>query len=233
MEGASLEDGTLNRFLLLSGRASVEDRDPDYDHSEVPEFISDALRSIYFRSGEMATTFRNDSSVDPSAQAKVRQLPWCADGSHKRYKAFSAEVERIISSDPNRGAFYARTTEMALRIATIVAIGRMDDDQVRLSDLEYGIALARQSARFMSAGAGDYMSDNENQANAQKIVRCIRARGGRASYRELLRSLQNSIRVRDLKDLLVALCDAGTLERQELPNKSGPPTFWYQVKEQA
>lgn len=229
MEGASLEDGTLNRFLLLNGRGRPEEVDPAYDASIVPDVIVDDLRRIYMRSGEMAMTYRNDPLTDPAATGHVRQLPWCPDGAHAAYKAFSAKVEKIMRADPERGAFYARTAEMALRIATIVAIGRLDDEQVRKSDLEYGIALATQSAELMVTGAADYMSDNENQANAQKVIRCIKARGGRVLYRDLLRSLQNSIKALDLKHLLGSMCEAGQLEKQEVKAPTGPPTYWYQV----
>lgn len=63
-----------------------------------------------------------------------------------------------MRNDIDRSAFYARTAEMALRIATIVAVSRLDDEQVRISDLEYGISLARASAELMVARAADYMA---------------------------------------------------------------------------
>lgn len=230
MEGAAVEDGTLNRFLLMTGRERPAERDPEYDASQVPASIVDQLRAIYLRAGEMATTFRNDSTTDPAAAGAVRVIGWCPDGSHKRYQAFSGSVEKQMRDDPDRGAFYARTAEMAVRIATIVAIGRLDDEQVRIEDLEFGIALAQSSAETMATGAADYMADNENQANAQKVIRAIKSRGGRVVQRALLQSLRNSIRPRDLRDLLSSMCDAGQLERQEVKHSSGPPTFWYQVQ---
>lgn len=222
MEGAALEDGTLNRFLLMNGRGDVGEVDPELEATEVPFMVADCLKSIYYRSGDMATTYRNDAGTDPSASGALRQLTWCPDGSHAAYKAFSKEMEKLMGGEPEVGAFYARSAEIALRIATIVAIGRLDDDQVRKSDMEYGIDLAWRSAKAMATGAADYMADNENQANAQKIVRAIKARGGAwVSQRDLLRSLQNSIRARDLKELLNILTEAGTLECMKVKPKSG------------
>ncbi|WP_420992273.1 bifunctional DNA primase/polymerase [Brucella sp. SA075A] len=229
MEGAALEDGTLNRFLLMSGRSSVSECDPSCDPATVPTEIIDGLRRIYFRSGELASAVRNDPAADPSASNQVRPLPWCADGAQAAYTSFSREIERLMEREVDAGAFYARTVEMALRIATIVAIGRLDDEQVRRADMEFGIEVAHQSARFMASGAADYMADNENQANAQRIMRAIKARNGRASQRDLVRSLQNSIRPRDLRELLASMCEAGQLERQEVKPKTGPSTFWYQI----
>ena len=231
MEGSSLEDGTLNRFLLLGGRGRPEERDPEYDASIVPDCIVDAMRAIYFRSGELAATYRNDPMTDPAAAGQVKQVSWCPDGAHKRYTAFSGEIEKIMRRDIDRGAFFARTAEMALRIATIVAVGRMEDEAVRKSDIEFGIEIARASAEMMATGAADYMADNEHQANAQKVLRCIRAKGGRVVYRDILRSLQSSIRARDLKDMLGMMCDAGQLERQEVKPPTGPSSFWYQIQD--
>lgn len=231
MEGASIEDGTLNRFLLLNGQERAAEVDPEYDAAQVPGSIVDALRRIYMRSGEMATTYRNDPAADPAARGQLHKVPWCPDGAHKAYKAFSAEIEKAMRSDPDRGAFFARTAEMALRIATIVAVGRLDDDQVRRGDIEYGIGLARASAELMAAGAADYMAENQNQADAQRVIRCIRSRGGRIVYRDLLQSLKNSIRARDLRDLLATMHDAGQIERQEVKPPTGPSTFWYQIKQ--
>ena len=229
MEGASLEDGTLNRFLLVNGREKVSEREPTEKAATVPDWLSDRLRKIYFASGEMATTWRNDPHVDPAAQDAVKVLDWSHDGSHERYMAFSKEIEALIDADPETGAFYARTVEMALRIATIVAIGRMDDDRLRIADLEYGILVARQSAATMAAGAAEWMADNENQANAQRIMRCIRRRGGHATSRELVQSLKNSIKPRDLKDLIMSMCEGGQIEKQEILNPKGKPTIRYQI----
>lgn len=230
MEGASLEDGTLNRFLLMSGRASASERDPLQDAAVVPTDIVDRLRRIYFRSGELASAIRNDPNADPSTSNQLRLLPWCPDGAQTRYGEFSREIERLMDKDVEASAFYARTVEMSLRIATIVAIGRLDDEQVRRADMEFGIEVAHQSARFMASGAADYMADNENQANAQRIMRAIKGRKGRASQRDLMRSLQNSIRPRDLRELLQALCEAGQLERQEVkPPQGGHPVIWFQI----
>lgn len=231
MEGASLEDGTLNRFLLINGRGNIGEVEPEHDKSIVPDGIAADMGLIYYRSGMMASTYRNDPHADPAGAGQLRKLPWCADGSHKRYMAFSEEMQHRVSRDPDNGAFYARSAEMAVRIATIIAIGRLDDDQVRMADLEYGIMIAQRSAEMMQAGANDYMASNENQANAQKIMRAVRTRGGRCKYRDLVQSLKNSVKARDLRDILQSLCDGEQLEKQVVkPPNGGKELIWYQVQ---
>lgn len=228
MESASLEDGTLNRFLIMRGRDKAPEREPEMEAAKVPEWIVHGLKKIYFSSGEMAATWRNDSGVDPAAHDAVKILPWCPDGAEDRYREFSHEIERRIEQEPDAAAFHARAVEMAIRIATIVAIGRMEDMAVRKADLEFGISVAMASAKIMVEGAADYMAENENQANAHKIMRIIKGRGGRIKYRDLLRALCNSIKARDLKDILAFMCEAGQLERQEVKqDKGGWPEIWY------
>lgn len=228
MEGASLEDGTLNRFLLLTGRDKVKEQDPDLDPHHVPASISDRLKDIYNASGPLAVTYRNDAHTDPAAQDSVKILRWSPDGVKELHRSFSQEVETKIDADPEMAPFYARTVEMALRIATIVAVGRCEEDAVRKTDLQVGITIASLSSSLMAQGAADYMADNENQANAQKVMRIVKSRGGRIKYRDLCRALQNTIKARDLRDLLGSMCDAGQLERQEVKPPTGPSTIWYQ-----
>lgn len=228
MEGASLEDGTLNRFLLLNGRDRASEQEPMHDPAIVPVDIVNDMHLIYYRSGQMSSTFRNDPNSDPAMAGQLRELKWCPDGAHARYKAFSAEVDGIMRQEAERAAFYARTSEMALRIATIVAVGRLDDDQVRLSDLEYGIGLAMHSSQMMAEGAADYMAENENQANAQKVLRIIKEQGGIMKHKDLLRRMYH-MRARDFRDLIGMICESGALERIEIKTQTGPHAAGYRL----
>lgn len=227
MEGASIEDGTLNRFLLLKGQDQVSEVDPALDPAIVPAHLVDGLRSIYDRSGPLAATYRNDATADAAAAGHVRIIPWCNDGALQRYRAFSREIEQVVRSSPDRAPFFARTVEIALRIATIIAVGRGEDDQVRVGDLESGIAIATASATLMADGAADYMADNENQANAQKVMRIVKGRGGRVKHRDLLVAMKHSMKARDLRDLLASMCEAGQLERFTIETRDGPDAVGY------
>lgn len=230
MEGAALEDGTLNRFLLINGREQSSEQDPQGDPAIVPADIIRDLQFIYYRSGQLAATWRNQFDMDPTQSDGLKMIEWCPDGSQERYKALSAEMVGLSRADPVCGPFYARTAEMAVRIATILAIGRLDgSDNIRLPEIEYATAMARQSADMMAEGAADYMSENEHQANAQKIVRIVKARGGVVRHRDLLRGLQRTIRARDLRELLAFMVEDGTLEKVELRSDRGPPTDGYRL----
>lgn len=229
MEGASLEDGTLNRFLLVNGREDVQDEDPAFDPAAVPEIIIRQCRAIYGRSGDLASTWRNDSNTDPSAHGAIVKLGWCPDGSHERYKRFVREVEARMKLEGGAAVFWGRTAEMALRIATIIAIGRLEDEQVRIGDLETGILLAKASAEAMTRGAAEYMAENEHQAAAQRVLRYLRQRGGIVKWRDLLQGLKHSIRTKDLREILTAMADAGQIERLEQQAPTGPVSNSYRA----
>jgi hypothetical protein len=232
VEGGAIGDGTLNRFLLIEGEKRVRMRDEaDANKFEVPQSIKDGLRAIYFQKGEMSTPYRNDVGMNPAEHNNIIEMRWCPDGAMAAWKAFRDEIEDYMSENPDQAELFVRTAEMALRIASIVAIGRMEDHQVRLSDVRYGINLARQSSRLMAHGAAEWMSENENQANAQKIMRCIAKRGGKATHRQIVQSLKNSIRYRDLGDLLKSLSEGGQLGVQEDKNPKGKSTFTYWICE--
>lgn len=113
---------------------------------------------------------------------------------------------------------------MAIRIATIVAVGR-HSDAVAIEDVRFGCEMADRSVRLIIDGASDYMAENENQASAQKVLRIIRERVGRISHRDLMRAMQHSVRGRDFRDLINGLCEAEQIKRQQLVPVSDRPHF--------
>lgn len=230
LENGAVADGTLNRFLLIEGDRRPQTVKPECDQFDVPQRIIDDLRAIYGRSGDMATTYRNDPLIDLAANNAVAHVPWCPDGAENAYDRFSRDIETRMFAEPHNVDFLVRTAEMAVRIATIVAVGRQEDEQVRRSDMEFGIAFASQSADVMISGASDYMAENEHHANAQRVVRTVRERGGRMVYRDIARNMRN-MKSRELKDLLASLCEAEILQRQEVMRDSGAghPAIWYSL----
>lgn len=232
MEGGSVEDGTLNRFLLVGGAGRPEERDPTHDPATVPASIVDALLAIYERSGAMQATLRNQADMNPTPNRQV--VSWSDTRAKATYDHFSKHVEAKLS-DPDSASFYARTAEMALRIATIVAVGRHPFNSlnsVSVEDMEFGKAVALGSAETMIVGAADYMADTDNQAAAQRVRRIIKERGGRVQHKVLLRAMQHSMKARDLRDLLGSMVDAEELELQKVePGAGGTPVTWYRTLE--
>ncbi|GGE18300.1 hypothetical protein GCM10011390_41840 [Aureimonas endophytica] len=229
LEGAAIEDGTVNRFTLVGGDQRSIDRDPDFDPHVVPQCILDGLKSIYERSGAVQLGRRNDSAANPSDVR--RELPWQDAEAQGAFETFKTATEAKIE-DPATSAFYARTVEMAVRIATVVAIGRVGgQESVSLRDIEFGIAMAETSSAMMLLGAQDYLSNSEHQSQAQKIRRIIKSRGGRIQRKALLVAMQHSLRARDLNDLLKAMEEADEIVSEDVaPAAGGPKAKWYRIR---
>jgi hypothetical protein len=169
----------------------------------------------------LAAATRNDPYANPADSGLVKMLAWCPDGSEAAWRAFADEIKQRSKDSPEKREFNVRALEMSIRIATIIAIGR-GHDSVRIDDVKSGIAMASESVRIMVEGADDYMAENDNQANAQRIRRAVKRHGGMIKQRDLIRSLQNIMKSRDLKETLDLMVQGGELEKCEIKQKSGP-----------
>gem|GEM_PF-1566523 len=229
LKEAALESGTLNRFLAIDGRKGVRQREPEITSDQVPQEIIEGLKRIYNNPGEVEMTWRSAWDAKLNREEHMKMLNWCPDGSQELFHQFAEEIATMLEEHPQKDVFYGRAAEMALRIATIIAIGR-GHDHIQLDDLEYGIRMAKQSGKVLEEGATDYMAENENQANAQKIIRTLKAHKGRMKHRELMHHLGSSIRTPDLKYLLINMIEAGRLTREEVRAKAqGQPSVYYRL----
>jgi len=229
LKEAALESGTLNRFLAIDGRKGVRQRKPACESDQVPQSIIEGLQRIYNAPGEMEMSWRGEWDAKLTREKDMKALNWCPDGSEQLFHDFAERIATMLEEHPQKDVFYGRAAEMALRIATIIAIGR-GHDNIRLDDLEYGIKMARNSGKVLEEGAADFMAENENQANAQKIIRTLKAHKEWMKHSDLLRSLSHSISSFILKDLLAGLIAAGQVQRkEEKAKKQGKPTVSYRL----
>ncbi|MCE7028461.1 bifunctional DNA primase/polymerase [Jiella avicenniae] len=228
LENGAVADGTLNRFLIVEGVRRPKRVKPDVEREIVPQTIIDGVRGVYLASGEMPALSRNDVSANPADHGRTRRIGW-GPGAERAWEAFGAEVEQRMFDVPAEADLLGRTVEMAVRIATIVAAGR-GSASVSVEDIAFGIDLARQSADTMIAGAADFMAENEQEANWQKIVRMIRDGGGRVVYRSIFNRMRH-MRSRDLRELLAHMVDTGVIVEEEVTSSSGGhKAKWYAVE---
>lgn len=230
LESSAVSDGTLNRFLIIEGQKRPARQQIAVDPFTVPEKIINGIKQIYGYSGDLAMAYRNDPSVDPVERGLAVELKWCPDGAEQAYLNFCTEIENRMFSHPEQSDFLGRTAEMAVRIASIVAIGRLEDKQVRITDMQYGIELARQSAEMMISGAESYMAENETEANWKKIIRIIQnAKDGRVPYRKIQNNMR-TMTTRQLKEMLAGMCEASAICKHEVVRPDGGhPVVWYSI----
>jgi hypothetical protein len=224
LEGGDVHNGFLNRFLLFSTRIRPRERDPKLDPFEVPEVIKSAMHRIYGSGSALSQATSNNGQAD----APMISATWDSPEAKKVYVDFGRHVE----DREREAAFLARTVEMAQRLATIRAIGiRHDAPRITVKDMEWGRDVALWSAERMMIDTSDYLSDTQNQADAQRIVRVLKE-NGETNHGQLVRLMQHRLKARDLKEILVGLEEAGQLVVRvgETPPGGGPKPKFYSAR---
>ncbi|MEJ1161426.1 bifunctional DNA primase/polymerase [Prosthecomicrobium sp. N25] len=205
LASADVHNGLLNRFLLLSTEQKARPVKPAIG-GDVPDDIRDGLARLFYASGEMSASGIHKGPC----KAPARVVQWGTDA-EAMFEAFAEEVATIIDEDTGTGAFFARTAEMAVRIATIVALGRDPHAFVTVEDMQFGIEVARWSAEAMRTQALEHMAESEAQALALRILRIVRKAGGEITRAGLLRALNHVARKRDINDAMDGLREAGQI----------------------
>lgn len=225
LDSADLSNGFLNRFLMFVIETRPEDVEPTVDDSKVPAHI---IEGINARFGKGALLTIKGPMAQAGTEIVPAIIPWGDDhaaGLHKRHKK---EIEILGDRNEDAIAFFSRTPEIAVRLATVRASGRNAlKPSVSAEDMQWGINVASWSAGTMMRMAGLYMAENDNQAAANRIIRIITDAGGRATMRTIKQKLKHAIERRKLEDLLALMKESGTftLEVTEPPG-GGTAVVW-------
>jgi hypothetical protein len=193
IDGADLDNGFLNRFLLVATKARPPSVEPAVSRHEVPENILSALRDIYNVAGPLERATMHGQS----AGAPILTVGWSTP--HVK-DAFLAFENRIIERAANQ-PMLARVSEMAIRLATIRALGMhgVADAVVCMDDLEWAMEFATWSAERLIADANEHMAENQTQRDRAKIQRLIRA-AGRLTQRDLVRKTKG-LKAREVEEI--------------------------------
>lgn len=214
LQGSDLSNGFLNRFLVISAtraRSVV----PELEPGTVPEGIANALSDLYRWGGdEQGTTAArlNHDTLNPTPIV----LPWASVAASQCFTDFEHHIDSLIETDEEIKHFIGRTAEIAVRLATIRAVGRWgpygDGPTIDLSDIEWGIALAQTCGMALAKEAKSHMAETDRQAWSNRIVQVIKNKGT-ATPRTIQQYVRNAIKGADIKDILESLCEAGMIEK--------------------
>ena len=97
-------------------------------------------------------------------------------------KELVLEIQAMGDADNSLEPFLARTAENAIRIATILAIGR-NSMTVDAADMTWARAFTMWSTHRMAEGAGLYIADSDHQAMANDVKRSLKGKGQGQSQR--------------------------------------------------
>ena len=179
-------NGFLNRFLLLSTMARVVDVDePVTSKFEIPPTILSKLTALHAacdggarnRVNISGSTIRSAGERGLFDESGKIPIGWADNETRGAYRALVKQA--LARSDDAGGEFWARTAEMAIRLATIHAVSRAGlESQITMADFLWGEELATWSAETMAREAALRISDTPAQANAKLVLRYITEAGG-------------------------------------------------------
>lgn len=226
LQGGDISNGFLNRFLVFGVDRKPDPVTPSRVGLTLPEAIKDGLLHIYYANGALAgATSHNDTADEP-----MFTIGWETPSAQAIYESLIEAIE----ARPQDENFLARTAEMAVRIATICAIGRgAENGRVSEADMAFGASVAVRSAEMMITDAGRYMAENDRQAEYNTVLRLIEQGGefgpGVVKQSELTRRVGGRIDGTRLKSILAQLEEGEKIHRGREEKTGGRPSIVYVI----
>lgn len=216
LQGADIVSGFANRFLILATSKNPEDVEPTASVFDVPAQLIEGLQGIAGVGGALATATMHSLQAD----APMVRVDWeggIGSAAHDAFRHLKTEVQ----SREGHEALMQRTAEMAVRLATIRAIGISGENaEVSADDMQWGADLALWSAERLIADVDAHMVESDHQMRAKLVLRIIKESPDRTIGRTALcRKVNHRFDARTLDAVLLGLCDAGQVE--ELKECSG------------
>jgi hypothetical protein len=208
LQGDSVSNGFLNRFLVLNSKLRASDTDPALQPRKVPDRLAAALRELYFWSGPQSL-LQIDS---PEVAFTPDVLTWASEHAAAAYRDFEKMRDAKMDDEPDLQPYIARAGEIAVRLATIRAAGRWGHGAtVDRSDMDWAIGLAWTAGEALANAAIDYVPATERSIFADKILGLIRRRGT-LKLRDIQQFVRGALRSAEIKDLLLQFVEAGEIE---------------------
>jgi hypothetical protein len=170
-----LSSGFVNRMLLINIGAGWQGErlTPKYDILQCPTWLAKALKkAAETGDGTYPNGFPLDSPVrllgnNGRVLRDFRRIGW-GPGAEQKWKDVDKEVRTMPSADDKE--IWARAPEIAIRIATIVAVYR-GSTVVELEDFEWAWAVASHSARELQRCARAHMLEDMVRAELTDLLR--------------------------------------------------------------
>lgn len=208
LSSADVANGFLNRFLILMGDPTAHDKDPDTDARSMPPALISGLGSVY-RAVHLAQGEPGNRPITPGVT--TFDTTW-ADGAQAAWSAFSHSCQdQAGAGAPMTRDCFARTGEIAVRLATIRAIFDRRTE-VSIEDVEWGAGLAWYSAARMAQALEEHLVETRQQGDHKIVADIIRAKR-RLTMSDLTRDVRGRVRARDLKDIVESLVEAGIITK--------------------
>lgn len=213
LQSADIANGFLNRFLILSTHQKPEEVDPSLPDTDVPDVLVRMLQDI-------GATPYDTSRARPTITDTWKpehKVTWASPDVRDVYHTFRRGIGARSHEDAK---LLSRVPEMAVRLATIRAIGRSVDTrrvdralQINEDDITWACELAQWSGERMLADSAAYMSESEFQARTLEVLRIIRSAPRQTiKHTDLSRKVKARYKARELREVIEALQDSDMIE---------------------
>src|SRR5262245_11064127 len=172
LQGAEVENGFFSRFLVFASNYLASEQDPLNDPFKVPKPLAAQLAVLYCWGGSKLSLA---SLSDPGTHFKPQVLPWATTEAHDCYRELVQWVERELSDDMSKQAYFGRIAETAVRLATIRAAGRAGSKAcVDLEDMRWGADVASIAITGMMRQSLGCLPETVRGEFVDKLIRIIR-----------------------------------------------------------
>jgi hypothetical protein len=214
LQGEAIDNGLLNRFLVLRSGLRARDIQPSLPLGQVPADLAMKCRQLYRWHGTAAELI----DIKRPVEQQVTQLPWANKAAEKEYLDFTRMVDDRIDQDPALRPFFARTAETAIRLATIRAAGyRFRTATVTLEDVHWGAGIAWTAGQQLCFGAQSVTPVTERNKWVDRLINYVRARsvlGKSATVRTFQQHIRCGLRAKDIREIVAEMVQTGQLQQQ-------------------
>jgi hypothetical protein len=162
---------------------------------------------------------------------------WASPEADAKWEAYSNAIEDRIEEKPHLEYFLERTDEMAVRIATIMAVDRNIgnyDFKVDLADVDWAIQLTDLCSKRLVAEAGEMIGAEETKYTKDiKRVERIILDSPRIKHSDLVKAVKHFMNAKALKEILATVDESEKLVRHqgETPKGGGPRPVFYELRQ--
>jgi hypothetical protein len=214
LQGDAVENGLLNRFLVLRSDIRVGDTSPKLSPGKVPIDLAAKCCRLYRWHGTDAEMI----DIKRPVEQQFTQLPWAAESAETEYLDFARMIDDRIEQDPALRAFFARAAETAIRLATIRAAGHgFRHAEITVQDVHWGAGIAWIAGQQLYLGAQGVTPITERGRWIERITDYVRGRnmvGKRATVRTFQQHIRCKLKATEVREMIAQLVQIGHLHQE-------------------
>jgi len=210
LQGESVTNGTLNRFLVFNSQLRSRDATPQLAIKPVSTALAAHCHALYRWYG----TETEEASINLPIEQEFTQLPWANKTAENEYLDFGRMIDDRIDRNPSWRPFLARTVETAIRLATIRAAGiGYQSATINVDDVYWGAGIALKAGERLYTSMQDTVPVTDRNQLIDRIFAYIRAKPReklniRDVYKGLWRHARSS---KEIKEIVVDMIGADQL----------------------